>query len=119
MRMLNVNIMSFDAAMELAKDNATQAMTGVSVGSVLTFSSIEQLTKVMLAPNRLSIINTMAGEDAMSIRELARRVNRDFRGVHSDVQALLNAGVIDRDGNGIVFPFDAYHIEFTGGKIAA
>ena len=49
----------------------------------------------------------------MSIREAARRVGRDVKAVHSDITALLHAGVLDRvdDGRGI-FPFDAVKVEF-------
>jgi len=32
--------------------------------------------------------------------------------VHGDVQALLGAGVLDRSGNRIVFPYDAVHVDF-------
>ena len=38
----------------------------------------------------------MTGEGAMTIREAARRVGRDVKAVHGDVQALLNAGILDR-----------------------
>lgn len=49
----------------------------------------------------------------MSIREAARRVERDVKAVHSDITALLNAGVLDREEDGrVVFPFDAVKVEF-------
>ena len=49
----------------------------------------------------------------MSIREAARRVERDVKAVHADITALLNAGVINRDqSGGIVFPFEAVKVEF-------
>jgi len=48
----------------------------------------------------------------MSIREAARRVGRDMKAVHGDVQALIKAGVIHKEGRGIVFPFDAVHVDF-------
>jgi predicted transcriptional regulator len=55
----------------------------------------------------------MTGEGAMTIRELARRVGRDVKAVHTDVHALLNAGVIERtDDSRIVFPYDAVRVEF-------
>ncbi len=49
----------------------------------------------------------------LSIREAARRVGRDIKAVHADVQALINAGVIDRTANGVVFPYDAVHVDFV------
>jgi len=49
----------------------------------------------------------------VSIREAARRVGRDIKAVHSDVTALLAAGVLDRSqSGGIVFPFEAVKVEF-------
>jgi hypothetical protein len=38
--------------------------------------------------------------------------------VHGDVQALLAAGVIRKEGRGIVFPFDAVHVDFMLTKAA-
>ena len=56
----------------------------------------------------------MAGAGEMSIRELARRAGRDVKGVHGDVQKLLNAGILDKIENGkIEFLFDALHVDFT------
>jgi predicted transcriptional regulator len=49
----------------------------------------------------------------MSIREAARRVGRDVKAVHGDVQALIQAGVLDRTDAGIVFPYDAVHVDFV------
>jgi len=43
-----------------------------------------------------------------------RRVNRDIKSVHGDVQALIKAGVIDRTLDGkIAFPFDEIHVDFV------
>ncbi|EIB9338250.1 transcriptional regulator [Salmonella enterica] len=91
-----------------------QAMTGKQPDDpfVFSFSSIEDLARVMLAPNRLTIINTMAGAGAITIRELSRRVQRDFKSVHRDVQTMLNAGIIEHEGSKIIFPFDAVHFDF-------
>jgi hypothetical protein len=48
----------------------------------------------------------------VSIREAARRVNRDVKAVHGDVHVLLDAGVLHKTDDGlVVFPFDAIHID--------
>ncbi|HEY3983587.1 winged helix-turn-helix transcriptional regulator [Cedecea sp.] len=121
MTTLTVRVMSRETAREDTKAAFVAAMSGqpVDVPFSLTFPDIESLAKTMLAPNRLAIINTMTGAEAISIRELARRVGRDFRAVHRDVTALLKAGVIEHDGQKIIFPYTAYHVEFTVGHIAA
>ena len=77
----------------------------------LSFLSYDAMHRV-LSPKRLEIVRAMTGRGPLSIREVARLVNRDFKGVHTDVTALVNAGVIDRGSRGIEFPYDALHVEF-------
>ena len=48
----------------------------------------------------------------MSIRELSRRVSRDFKGVHTDVTLLIGAGLVDQEDGKISFPHDRIHVEF-------
>jgi predicted transcriptional regulator len=49
----------------------------------------------------------------MAIREIARRVGRDVRAVHSDIHVLLRAGVLEKAAEGgVVFPYDAIHVDF-------
>jgi predicted transcriptional regulator len=78
----------------------------------ISFASPEVLWKVLSA-KRWELIKALCGAGPMSIREAARRVNRDVKAVHGDVTALLSAGVLDRaEGGGIVFPYDAVKVEF-------
>ena len=78
----------------------------------LSFASPELLWQVLTA-KRWALLKMLCGAKPMSIREAARRVNRDVKAVHGDVTALLNAGVLERaESGGIVFPFDAVKIEF-------
>jgi len=84
-----------------------------AVGPRLCFPSYALLHKI-LAPNRLAVIQALTGIGAISIRELSRRVGRDFKGVHTDVAALLDAGLLYKSEDGrIVFPFDAIRFDFT------
>lgn len=67
----------------------------------------------VLSGKRWELLNAMTGAGAMSIREAARRVERDVKAVHGDVTALLNAGLLSKTDDGmIVFPFDAIHVDF-------
>ena len=68
----------------------------------------------VLTAKRWEILKAMTGAGALSIREIARRVERDVKAVHADVHALLNAGIISKTAEGrIVFPFDAIHVDFV------
>jgi predicted transcriptional regulator len=78
----------------------------------ISFATPELLWKVLTA-KRWELLKAMCGAGPMSIREAARRVGRDVKAVHSDITALLNAGVLDRVEDGrIIFPFDAVKVEF-------
>jgi predicted transcriptional regulator len=56
----------------------------------------------------------MTGAGPMAIREAARRMERDVKGVHADVHALLEAGLLRKtDDNRILFPYDEIRVDFT------
>lgn len=97
-----------------AKARLAAAMSGRSKTATprIDFSSAELLWKI-LAPNRLEILRAMSGAGPLALREIARRVSRDVKGVHTDVHAMLLAGVIDRVDGGFIFPFDAIHVDFV------
>jgi predicted transcriptional regulator len=78
----------------------------------ISFASPELLWKVLTA-KRWELLKALCGAGPVSIREAARRVERDVKAVHTDVTALLAAGVLDRTESGaIVFPFEAVKVEF-------
>lgn len=78
----------------------------------ISFATPELLWKVLTA-KRWQLLKSMCGAGPLSIREAARRVGRDVKAVHTDVTALLNAGVLDRVEDGrVIFPFDSVKVEF-------
>jgi len=88
------------------------AMKGKSQGAYITFESPELLFQT-LTQLRWNIIREITGAGPLSIREIARRVDRDVKAVHRDVHALLDAGVFERNEDGAVeFPYDAVHVDF-------
>ena len=78
----------------------------------ISFASPELLWRVLTA-KRWELLKALCGAGPVSIREAARRVERDVKAVHGDITALINAGVLDRaEGGGVVFPFEAVKVEF-------
>lgn len=92
---------------------ARRALAGEAAEATptLNFASYDDMHRI-LAPSRLAIVKVLAGQGALSIREVARRVGRDVQAVHRDVSTLLTAGVIDRSDKGIAFPYERIHFEF-------
>lgn len=92
---------------------AVAAFKGKAQAPRISFATPELLWKVLTA-KRWEVLKAMAGEGPLSVRETARRVGRDVKAVHGDVHALLDAGLLDRTGDGKVeFPFDAVRVAFT------
>ncbi len=88
------------------------ALKGKPQGAFISFPSEEALWKT-LTPKRWLLIKSMTGAGPMGIRELARKLERDVKAVHTDVQALLACGVLEKDDNGqVLFPYDAVHVDF-------
>jgi predicted transcriptional regulator len=79
----------------------------------ISFESPELLWKVLTA-RRWDLLRALAGQGPISLREAARRVQRDVKGVHTDVHALLDAGILQRTDDGrIEFPYDTVRVDFT------
>lgn len=90
---------------------ALAAFNGRKQGARIGFATPELVFRVLTA-KRWQLIRAMTGAGAMTIREAARRVGRDVKAVHGDVQALLKAGVMRKTEDGHVeFPFEAVHVD--------
>jgi predicted transcriptional regulator len=86
--------------------------SGQLQGAFISFDSLALLWKT-LTPKRWNILKALTGAAPVSIRETARRVHRDVKAVHGDVQALLGCGILAKTDDGlIVFPFDNVHVDF-------
>ncbi|MBI5790393.1 MAG: DNA-binding protein [Rhodocyclales bacterium] len=78
----------------------------------ISFATPELLWRV-LTEKRWELLKVLCGAGPMSIREAARRAERDVKAVHGDVTALLSAGVLSKTEDGqIVFPYEAVKVEF-------
>ena len=97
---------------ETVNNRLLRAFEGDPQGQFISFESPELLFKV-ISGKRWELIKVMTGAGAMTIREAARRLHRDVKAVHSDVHALLNAGLLQKTEKGqIVFPYGAVHVDF-------
>lgn len=99
------------ATLEEVKQRSRAAFAGKKQGSRISFATPELLFRLLTA-KRWELIRALAGAGPLTIRAAARRVNRDVKAVHGDVQTLLKAGVLQKTADGrIVFPFNAIHVD--------
>jgi predicted transcriptional regulator len=101
------------ASREDVTRRALDALKGRKQRTRISFATPELLWEVLTA-KRWELLKAMTGQGPLTIREVARRVGRDVKGVHGDVHALLDAGLLDKnEQKRVVFPFDAVRVEFT------
>jgi predicted transcriptional regulator len=91
---------------QAAQSGRVQQFTFSYASPELLFSEI--------SPKRWGVLEAMSGAGEMSLRELARRLERDVKSVHRDVHALLETGLLEKTESGkIVCPFDKVRVDFT------
>jgi predicted transcriptional regulator len=100
------------SSMAEAQRRIALSFKGKKQGARISFASETLLWKT-LTPKRWTLLKVMARQSPIAIREVARRTDRDVRAVHSDIHALLGAGILNRADDGrVVFPYDAIHVDF-------
>ncbi len=75
-----------------------------------------------LTERRWALVHALQGQGELPVRELSRRVGRDVRRVHDDVEALTQLGLVERsESGGVMCPFEAVHIDMrlTAAPMAA
>lgn len=96
---------------DVTRDVSATARSRRAGSARISFASVRLLWDVLTA-KRWEILQAMAGAGPLSIREVARRVERDVKAVHADVHALINAGIVDKVPGGVVFPYDSVRVNF-------
>ena len=80
-------------------------------GEVLNFETPAQFFG-QLSEKRWAIVRAAQGKGEMSVRELARVVDRDVKRVHGDIVILAELGLLERtDSGGVTCPYSSMHID--------
>jgi predicted transcriptional regulator len=89
-----------------------QAQGGKPVSlSVLSFDDLPLLLRTLTAA-RWVLLESLRKESAASIYELAKRLQRDYKNVHTDVARLVELGLIERrEDGGVAVPWDGIRAE--------
>jgi len=75
------------------------------------FETPELLWKV-LTEKRWALLKAIAGKGPLTFREAADMVDRDVKGVHTDLTALIKAGIVDRTQDGVLFRYQTIKVEY-------
>ena len=80
---------------------------------VLTLPDLSRVTKT-LSPARWALLEALRGSGPLSIYQLAKRLGRNYKNVHTDVTQLAALGVIARaSDNRVLVPWEVLRAEWT------
>jgi predicted transcriptional regulator len=109
MKTVILSVRSHDEAMadvrRALKSGAAQKVARIN------FASPELLWKVLTA-KRWELLKALCGAGPVTFRKAAELVDRDVKAVHADLTALIKAGVVNREAEGVVFPYETVKVEY-------
>ena len=106
MNRIEIEVLGSQAALAAFTRAWRQQRAGRKATPRLAFGSIAELFSAV-SEKRLERVRHVAGEEGLQIRPLARALGRDYKNVHTDVQALLALGLLEKDERGgLCAPFD-------------
>jgi predicted transcriptional regulator len=95
---------------EAAWNRLAQDGKAVSL-SVLSFDGLPLLLRTLTAA-RWVLLESLQEQKAASIYDLAKRLGRDYKNVHTDVARLVELGLIERAADGaLALPWDGVRAE--------
>jgi predicted transcriptional regulator len=97
---------------EAAWNRAAESRKGPAI-SVLSMQDLPLLLRT-LSPARWSLLERLKAEGPMSIYELAKRLERDYKNVHTDVTRLAELGLVERRADGgVAVPWEIVRAELS------
>ncbi|MEX0902646.1 MAG: hypothetical protein WDZ76_07975 [Pseudohongiellaceae bacterium] len=106
MNRIEIEVMTPDAALESFSQTWREAESGECSVPRLAFGSLKSLFSA-ITPKRLELIRFVARHGNLNTRQLAIQLGRDYKNVHNDVAALVELGLLDKDGQGtLTAPYD-------------
>ena len=102
-RTLKVRVGNATSALDRFEATWNRATRGekVSTEHVLTFANLQLLLRT-LTPARWTLLERLRADGPLSVNELARRLERDYKNVHGDVKRLAELGLIERRKDALV-----------------
>lgn len=106
MKRIEIEVQTPEAARAAFADTWQRAEAGEPATPRLAFGSLRQLFAA-ITERRLELLRFVARNEGLNIRQLAERLERNYKNVHVDVTQPLALGLLERDTRGhLSAPFD-------------
>jgi len=82
--------------------------------TILSFPDFETFLKVM-TPARVRVLRLIRQNypTGTSIREVSKKMARNYKSVHTDIQALLEVGLLAKYDDRVIAPYDAIDTHYS------
>ncbi len=77
----------------------------------ISFATPELMWKVLTA-KRWELLKALCGAGPVTFWKAAEFVGRDMKAVHADLTALIKAGVVEREAEGVIFPYETIKVDY-------
>jgi len=92
-------------------DDAARGRRNFRPFRILSFADLPRLLKT-LTPARWALLERLAAEGEQSVYQLAKRLGRDYKNVHTDVAQPAALGLVERKGRArVAVAWDAVRAE--------
>lgn len=106
MNRIEVEVLKSRSALDAFADTWRRVETNEDVTPRLVFASLHDLFSA-LTEKRLELMRFVAAHEGLNTNQLARKLERNYKNVHTDVTALVELGLLERSEQGtLTAPFD-------------
>lgn len=103
---IEVEVLKSKAALDAFAETWRHVDSNEDVTPRLAFASLHDLFSA-LTGKRLELMRFVASHEGLNTHRLARKLERNYKNVHTDVAALLELGLLEKDDQGrLTAPFD-------------
>ncbi len=112
---MTIGVGSVDRSVKRFVETWRKVERGEAVGRQerVTFENLEILLRT-LTPSRWTLLRRLRREGPMTVRALAKALERDYKNVHTDVRVLERVDLLARDRDGrVLVPWNTVVAEVT------
>lgn len=103
---IEVEVLKSKTALDAFTETWRRTEANENVTPRLAFASLHDLFSA-LTEKRLELMRFVASHEGLNTNQLARELERNYKNVHTDVAALVELGLLNKDDQGtLTAPFD-------------
>jgi predicted transcriptional regulator len=113
MNRINIEVLKSQAALDAFTETWKKAKAGETIVPRLAFGSLRELFSA-ITEKRLEMLRFVATNENLNTRQLSKQLGRDYKNVYTDVNDLVELGLLAKDERGrLTAPFDEIVIHAT------